>query len=100
MSELKKAEKNCGASKKKWKFYATLATLTLPAALTGCALITKPRPFTSPTSRLYAPDTLRIKKGATIQTPEGIYQAQANEVWHSDRRFRELEYDYLQTFRP
>jgi hypothetical protein len=40
---------------------------------------------------LHQPSTLRLKAGTRVQTEEGVYRAQTNEVWHSDKRFRTLE---------
>jgi hypothetical protein len=40
---------------------------------------------------IYQPSTLKLQKDQPIQTEEGIYTPQKNEVWHSDARFRKLE---------
>jgi hypothetical protein len=40
---------------------------------------------------LWQPSTLSLKAGTKVQTVEGIYQAQTDEIWHSDKRFRQLE---------
>jgi len=39
--------------------------------------------------------TLKVKAGAVIETVDGVYTAQAEEIWHSDKRFNELEQNYL-----
>lgn len=44
-----------------------------------------------PTLNIYQPPTLILPKGTKIQTKEGIYTSQTEEVWHSDKRYRELE---------
>lgn len=71
---------------------AALATLLLLSALTSCALNTSPKPGIL---NIYAPDVLRLKAGEQVQTVDGIYKAQTDEVWHSDKRYRQLEIDYL-----
>lgn len=40
---------------------------------------------------IYQPSILILEKGVEIQTKTGKYKAQTEEVWHSDKRFRELE---------
>jgi hypothetical protein len=40
---------------------------------------------------IYQPSTLRIKAKTPIQTIDGVYTPQTNEVWHSDARYRRLE---------
>ena len=37
------------------------------------------------------PSTLNLIKGNPIETSKGIYTPQADEIWHSDARFRRLE---------
>lgn len=32
---------------------------------------------------LYSPEMLRVKKGSPIQTIDGVYIPQVDEVWHS-----------------
>lgn len=33
--------------------------------------------------RLYAPDLLRLPAGTSLQTLDGVYTAQTDEVWHN-----------------
>ena len=40
---------------------------------------------------IYQPSTLRLEKNKPVQTLDGVYTPQENEVWHSDARFRRLE---------
>ena len=40
---------------------------------------------------IYQPSTLNLSKGVPIQSKEGVYTPQTDEVWHSDARFRKLE---------
>jgi hypothetical protein len=40
---------------------------------------------------IYQPSILKIKKGTKIQTIEGIYIPQTNEIWYSEKEFRNLE---------
>ena len=53
---------------------------------------------TQPTHELniYQPSVLRPIYGEVINTKDGKYKVQTeNEVWHSDKRFRELELTIL-----
>jgi hypothetical protein len=53
---------------------------------------------TQPTQELniYQPSVLRPILGTIINTKDGIYKVQTNdEVWHSDKRYRELENSIL-----
>lgn len=43
------------------------------------------------TANIYQPLILRLKANQTIQTSDGLYTPQTDEVWHSDTRFRKLE---------
>ena len=40
---------------------------------------------------IYQPSTLRLKKNNAVQTRDGVYTPQTDEVWHSDTRYRSLE---------
>jgi hypothetical protein len=40
---------------------------------------------------IYQPSILSLEKGKSIQTKDGIYTPETDEVWHSDKRFRILE---------
>ena len=40
---------------------------------------------------IYQPSTLRLSKGTPVQTLDGVYTPQTDEVWHSDARYRRLE---------
>ena len=40
---------------------------------------------------IYQPSTLRLSKSIPVQTRDGIYTPQIDEVWHSDARYRRLE---------
>ena len=56
--------------------------------VTGCSSVSLPK---KPTLNIYQAPLLRLTKGTKVQTKEGVYEAQADEVWHSDARFRQLE---------
>ena len=72
----------------KLKNTVLLAAAMMPFVLTSCVTSSSPNVGNL---NLYQPPTLHLKAGTKVQTVEGIYQAQTNEVWHSDKRFRELE---------
>jgi hypothetical protein len=40
---------------------------------------------------IFQPSTLRLIKGEPIQSRDGVYTPQVDEVWHSDARYRRLE---------
>ena len=40
---------------------------------------------------IYQPIILRLKSNQTIQTIDGLYTPEKDEVWHSDMRYRTLE---------
>tara|TARA_Y100000114_G_scaffold151541_1_gene168422 strand:+ start:14922 stop:15143 length:222 start_codon:yes stop_codon:yes gene_type:complete len=60
-----------------------IATMTL----VGCK-INKPDIFSL---NIYQPSIIKLKGGESIQTADGVYTPQFDEIWHSDKRFRELE---------
>lgn len=43
------------------------------------------------TANIYQPLILRLKAKQQIQTSDGVYTPETDEVWHSDARFRKLE---------
>lgn len=72
---------------------AILAGLLTLSALTGCAHVSRDD---AALRSLYQPPVLRISPALPpIQTPDGIYRPQVEEVWHSDARYRALERAYL-----
>jgi hypothetical protein len=59
--------------------------------LAGCVVKpAPPEPVSSPLN-IYQPSILALKAGTRVETKEGIYTPQTDEVWHSDKRYRELE---------
>ena len=80
-------------SLKNKKFYydlhkGKLAIAMMMIGLTSCASVS-----TQSVSDLniYQPSTLRLSKSIPVQTRDGIYTPQTDEVWHSDARYRRLE---------
>ena len=82
---LKKESKNLCKRLKILGFVAIAIALT---GLTSCETTSTP---SVGNLNIYQPSTLRLEKGRAIQTIDGIYTPQTNEVWHSDARFRKLE---------
>lgn len=73
----------------------TLQALTIALMLTGCSPSGRPDAL-SPT--IYAPDSLVLKAGVPVATPEGVYRPQVDELWHSHRAYmaeREARMDAL-----
>ena len=75
---LRKGLKNLG-------IVATAVTLI---GLTSCESVSGPNVSGL---NIYQPSTLRLIKGDAVQTRDGIYTPQTDEVWHSDARYRRLE---------
>lgn len=68
------------------------AILTLSASLTSCASASSgPKALPS----LYQPPVLRLPAGQPVPTKDGPYLPPADEVWHSDARYRQLEQENL-----
>ncbi len=62
------------------------ALLLLTAAwLTSCACFSRPD---KSSMMLYSPPFLVIPAGTVIQTLQGRYQSQIEEVWHSDAEYQ------------
>ena len=68
--------------------FATAALILTLFSLTGCEHVSKPK---KPTSNIYQAPILRLEQGTRVQTVDGVYEAQTDEVWHSDDRYRKLE---------
>ena len=89
---MKLAYKMNPTSGKLKNFVPSLAlALILPATLilpTGCS-----NSLTAEAASLsiYSPRVLFLKAGIPVQTTEGIYTPQKNELWHSDAAFVETE---------
>lgn len=60
--------------------------------LTSCASVSS-APKASPS--LYQPRVLRLAAGQEVQTKDGTHRPQADEVWHSDAAFRQLEQEVI-----
>ena len=69
-----------------------LPILLIVLALTGCASNIK-KPENS--MRLYSPSVLRLKAGQTVQTVDGAYTTQVDEVWHSHADYMARVYESL-----
>lgn len=73
----------------KLKNYVHLGTLMMLIMLTSCEGISSQK---NNTLNIYQPSILRPLKAIKIQTVDGIYEVQTEaEIWHSDKRFRDLE---------
>ena len=72
------------------------ATIILLGVLTGCALVSS-APKVSPAASIYQPRVLRLAAGQPVPTQDGQYTPTAPEIWHSDRAYRELEAQLIDT---
>lgn len=59
--------------------------LLIVALLTNCACTSR---RASDSMTLYSPPFLKIPAGTVIQTSQGRYQSQTDEVWHSDAEYQ------------
>ena len=73
------------------KLLKSLGTLVIATMLIGLTSCVTDLPPNVSSLNIYQPSTLRLSKGAPIQTRDGIYAPQTDEVWHSDARYRRLE---------
>jgi hypothetical protein len=85
-TESKETEKM--KSSKKLKSLGTVGAAMMLIVLTSCGSGSLP---SGSNLNIYQPSTLRLKKNSPIQTKDGIYTPQKDEVWHSDARYRKLE---------
>ena len=77
------------------KNYVRILPLLLLLKLTGCVTDSG----TSVDTRvIYQSPILQLEKGTKVQTKLGVYQAQTDEVWHSDYRYRQLEQEVIQNY--
>lgn len=60
--------------------------------LSGCASATE----TPPALNIYNPLVLTIKAGTKVQTTDGIFVAQVDSTFWSDREYRELNDKYIE----
>ena len=72
----------------KSKNYAIKAIAIVLIGLTSCAKNLHPN---VKSLNIYQTSTIRLKSNVPIQTVDGIYTPQKDEVWHSDARYRKLE---------
>lgn len=79
------------ATTSKTKSLRCVALLILPIsnALTGCNSASSASAASS--RMLYQPPVLVLKANQPVQSAEGIYLPQVDEVWHSPARFEALE---------
>lgn len=73
---------------KKLKSLGIVGSVMTLIALTSCG---NGSPPSVSNLNIYQPSTLRLKKNSSIQTKDGVYTPQTDEVWHSDARYRKLE---------
>jgi hypothetical protein len=67
--------------------------IILSLMLTSCATKSEPVfiPEPVPALNIYQPSILVLPPGVPVAVEGGIYAPQTREIWHSDKRFRELE---------
>ena len=75
-------------SAKKLKNLGLKALMILTILLTQSSCNSLPN---KSTANIYQPLILRLKAKQQIQTSDGAYTPETDEVWHSDTRFRKLE---------
>jgi len=91
MTYYKNPNKDNGNLKKNLKKVATILMLTPMLGMSSCCVCGK----NVNSSTIYQPPTLRLNAGTSVQTVDGLYKAQGNEIWHSEQRYREAERKYI-----
>lgn len=81
--------------RKKYSACAILATLLLSFWLTGCVSGSREAAESLTKSTLYQPPVLRLSAKQEVQTKDGRYTPQIDEIWHSDARYRTLEQENI-----
>ncbi len=72
--------------------FAILALSLMLSVLISC---TTKSPKSETILNVYQPSVLTLPPGAEVPTEQGLYRTQTREVWHSDKRFREIERQVL-----
>jgi hypothetical protein len=67
----------------------TLTVVLLTSCVTKSDSVIVPQPV--PALNIYQPSILVLPAGVPVGVEGGVYTPQTREVWHSDKRFRELE---------
>jgi hypothetical protein len=80
---------NATTSKPVSLFSVALLILLISCSLTGCNSSSSASAASS--RMLYQPPILALPAGQPIQTLQGIYRPQVDEVWHSPARFEAIE---------
>jgi len=62
--------------------------LLILSLLTGCVTDSSSK---RNTLNLYQTPVLRLESGTVVDTKDGMYKVQQDEIWHSDYRYRQLE---------
>lgn len=76
----------------KLKTYALLSLILIMIGQTSCAVNSSKK---KSSLNIYQPSTLSLEAGKAIETTEGVYTPQTDELWHSDKRFRLLESEVI-----
>jgi hypothetical protein len=78
----------------KTKSAACVAAVMMIASVlpTGCASVSSaPRE----SLQIYQPRSLRLSAGIPVQTKDGIYRPQVDELWHSAAAYAQLEQEAI-----
>lgn len=78
--------------KRKMKLFLNwkACVILVPILVNACSY-EKGLPSSLKELNIYQPSILKIQKGTKIQTEEGIYVPQKDEIWYSEKEFRALE---------
>ncbi len=60
--------------------------------LTGCASASRADVVSR---QLYQAPVLRLQAGQPVETRDGTYTPQSDELWHSDARYRQIEAEVI-----
>ena len=73
--------------KTKLSAWSAAMILLTSFALTGCKSVSTEKEASRRT--LYQPPILNLAAGVPVQTADGIYTPQVDEIWHSPQRYEE-----------
>lgn len=87
MTYYKNRNKDNGNLKKNLKKLGTTLMLMPLLGMTSCCVCKK----NVSSASIYQTPTLKLQAGVKVETIDGVYTPQTNEVWHSEMRYREME---------
>ena len=88
MNSYAKSKRTSKRTKAKFCACALLMILAASLPLTGCVTTSRGG---RESLQIYQPRILALKAGTPVQTTEGIYTPQTDEIWHSQAAYTQVE---------